>query len=128
MPCWKGDVTSRIGLKSPINRLFADHCKALELSASVYEVVLFTRHGAAGVCRENVVKKLSSMRRQSVLSAAIPVIEDLEGRRLFSTNTVQSLPFLLDFGSDQGEIADKDGQGTGLTRVQANKNGDQYNP
>src|SRR5437762_962659 len=68
------------------------------------------------------------MRRQAMLSAAIPVIENLEGRKLFSTNTVQSLPFLLDFESDQGEIADKDGQGTGFTRLQANKNGDQYNP
>ena len=29
---------------------------------------------------------------------------------------------------DQGETADKDGQGTGFTRLQANKNGDQYNP
>src|SRR5262245_9212204 len=54
------------------------------------------------------------------------VMETLEERRLFSTNTVQSLPFLLDFSSDKGEIADKDGEGTGFTRLQANKNGDQY--
>jgi hypothetical protein len=36
------------------------------------------------------------------------------------------LPFLLDFSSDRGEIIDKDGQGTGFTRLQSNKNGDQY--
>src|SRR5205814_2019308 len=33
-----------------------------------------------------------------------------------------------DFGSDKGEILDKDGQGTGLTRVQANTAGNQYQP
>jgi len=60
------------------------------------------------------------------MSAAIPVIQQLEGRRMLSTSTVQSVPFLLDFSSDKGEIIDKDGQGTGFTRLQANKNGDQY--
>ncbi|MDQ3441627.1 MAG: Ig-like domain-containing protein, partial [Planctomycetota bacterium] len=56
-----------------------------------------------------------------------PVIESLEGRRLFATTTIQPLPFALDFGSDRGELLDKDGQGTGFTRVQTNKNGNQYN-
>src|SRR5207253_3728714 len=30
--------------------------------------------------------------------------------------------------SDRGELLDKDGQGTGFTRVQTNKNGNQYQP
>ena len=38
---------------------------------------------------------------------------------------MQSLPFLLDFSSDRGELLDKDGEGTGFTRTQQNKNGDQ---
>ena len=72
--------------------------------------------------------KVVRPRRASIRSALAPVIENLEGRRLLSTTTVQSLPFLLDFSSDRGEIADKDGQGTGFTRVQANTAGDQYQP
>jgi hypothetical protein len=72
--------------------------------------------------------KLSRKPRAKVVSAAASVIESLEERRLLSTTTVQSLPFLLDFSSDRGEIADKDGQGTGFTRVQANTAGTQYQP
>src|SRR5688500_17962453 len=60
--------------------------------------------------------------------ACRPVIESLEGRRLLSASTIQSLPFFLDFGSDRGELLDADGQGTGFTRVQANKNGNEYQP
>lgn len=66
--------------------------------------------------------------KASLLSACMTVLEDLEGRRMLSTSTVQTLPFSLDFSSDKGEILDKDGQGTGFTRVQTNKNGDQYQP
>src|SRR3954466_6718517 len=58
----------------------------------------------------------------------MPVLETLEGRRLFSATTIQSLPFILDFGSDRGEVLDKDGQGTGFTRVQTNKLGTEYQP
>ena len=68
---------------------------------------------------------LTDGRKKSLLSACIPVLEDLEGRQLFS-GAVQTLPFNLDFSSDQGGILDKDGQGTGLTNVQANKSGTQY--
>ena len=67
-------------------------------------------------------------RRVKLVSAAGSVIESLEQRRLLSTTTVQSLPFSLDFSSDRGEIADKDGQGTGFTRVQSNTAGTQYQP
>jgi fibronectin type 3 domain-containing protein len=63
-----------------------------------------------------------------LVSAVIPVLEQLEDRRLFSTSTIQTLPFSLDFGSDRGELVDKDGQGTGFTRVQANKLGNEYQP
>src|SRR5256885_2278516 len=63
-----------------------------------------------------------------LLSAVIPVLETLEDRRLLSSTTVQALPFVLDFSSDRGEILDKDGQGTGFTRVQANKLGNEYQP
>src|SRR5436309_15823293 len=67
-------------------------------------------------------------RKKSLLSACMTVLEGLEGRRLLSSSTVQILPFTLDFSSDKGEILDKDGQGTGFTRLQVNKNGDQYQP
>ena len=56
------------------------------------------------------------------------VIETLEDRRLMSASTVQTLPFDLDFTSDRGELLDKDGEGTGFTRVQANKLGNEYQP
>ena len=39
-----------------------------------------------------------------------PVLEQLEVRRLLSAATVQALPFNLDFGSDRGELVDKDGR------------------
>ena len=56
-------------------------------------------------------------------SAWIPVIENLESRRLLAVNTVQTLPFELDFSSTVADsLVDKDGQGTGRTRVQANRN------
>jgi fibronectin type 3 domain-containing protein len=58
----------------------------------------------------------------------IPVLEQLEERRLFSASTIQTLPFALDFNSDRGELVDKDGEGTGFTRVQTNKNGTEYQP
>src|SRR5438105_2160172 len=97
------------------------------LSASGYGVVLLTRRTIVGAWENAVTKSVRSL-HASICNAAAPVIETLEGRALFSTTTVQSLPFLLDFSSDRGEIADKDGQGTGFTRVQANSNGDQYQP
>src|SRR4051794_20765577 len=74
----------------------------------------------------------SARRRQRLVLAAEAslrtVFEALEQRQLLSTTTVQTLPFSLDFGADKGEITDKDGQGTGFTRVQANTAGNQYNP
>ena len=61
--------------------------------------------------------------------AWIPVIENLESRRLLAVDTVQTLPFELDFSSSVADsLADKDGQGTGLTRVQANRLGNEYQP
>ena len=58
-------------------------------------------------------------------AAAAPktaAFETLEDRRLMS-----ALPFTLEFnGPVAGTVNDKDGQGTGFTAVQANKNGDQY--
>jgi regulation of enolase protein 1 (concanavalin A-like superfamily) len=71
------------------------------------------------------VYSLTDGRKKSLLSACIPVLEDLEGRQLFAT--IQALPYNLDFSSDKGGILDKDGTGTGFTNVQANKNGTQYN-
>ncbi|HYO08053.1 MAG TPA: Ig-like domain-containing protein [Tepidisphaeraceae bacterium] len=56
-----------------------------------------------------------------------PIIEGLESRRLFSATTVQPLPFALDFSSAVGnDVLDKDNQSTGFTRIQANKNGNEY--
>lgn len=58
-----------------------------------------------------------------------PILERLEVRQHLAANTVQSLPFRLDFNQNVSDsILDKDGQGTGLTRVQANKLGNQYQP
>ncbi|MCS7034412.1 MAG: choice-of-anchor D domain-containing protein, partial [Phycisphaerae bacterium] len=54
--------------------------------------------------------------------AWMPVLEGLEIRKLFGIDTIQSLPFLLDFSTDRGELIDRDGQGTGFTRVQVNSN------
>ena len=57
--------------------------------------------------------------RPAVTAAAF---ESLEDRRLMS-----ALPFTLEFDAAQnGTIADKNGEGTGFTAVQTNKNGDQY--
>ncbi len=54
-------------------------------------------------------------------------LEQLERRQLMATNTVVSLPFRLDFNTSVSDsILDKDGQGTGLTRVQTNKLGNEY--
>jgi fibronectin type 3 domain-containing protein len=56
-------------------------------------------------------------------------VEQLEIRRLLAIDTVQPLPFRLDFNSPVADsLLDKDGQGIGLTRTQANKNGDDYQP
>ncbi|HRK32662.1 MAG TPA: hypothetical protein PLD59_16480, partial [Tepidisphaeraceae bacterium] len=51
-----------------------------------------------------------------------PIVEDLEARKLMGADTIQALPFLLDFNSNRDELVDKDGQGTGFTRVQLNSN------
>jgi regulation of enolase protein 1 (concanavalin A-like superfamily)/fibronectin type 3 domain-containing protein len=57
-----------------------------------------------------------------------PLFQLLENRQLFGSDTVQTLPFLLDFGSDKGELLDKDGQGTGFTRTQSNNSSNSYQP
>jgi glucose/arabinose dehydrogenase len=69
-------------------------------------------------------------RLQRHLNAATrPVIESLEGRRLLSGDpTVFALPVLLEFDRTRGGVVDKDGQGTGFTWVQDNKNADEYQP
>ncbi|MEA2711462.1 MAG: large repetitive protein, partial [Phycisphaerales bacterium] len=59
-------------------------------------------------------------------SAWMPIVEQLEERRFFAVDTVQTLPFVLSFNTDHGDLLDKDGQGTGFTRVQANNAGNQY--
>lgn len=51
-------------------------------------------------------------------------LHNLEPRQLMAV----SLPFRLDFASDQGGVLDKDGQGTGFTQIQVNKLGSQYVP
>ena len=62
------------------------------------------------------------------------VAESLECRRLLSTdplayaNQVQSLPFALDFTHPVNGLLDASGQSIGFTRVQLNRNGDQYQP
>src|SRR5438045_3870332 len=66
--------------------------------------------------------------RRLLSRAARPIIESLEGRQLLSAATIQTLPFNLDFSSDRGELLDKDGQGTGFTRVQDNKLASEYQP
>ena len=54
-------------------------------------------------------------------------LERLESRQLLSGSTIQSLPFRLDFNQNIPDtIVDKDGQGTGFTRLQANKDGTEY--
>jgi len=68
----------------------------------------------------------SVIARCTLDSAVSTVIESLEGRSLFSASTIQSLPFVLDFSSDRGEVLDKDGQGTGFTRIQTNRLGTEY--
>ncbi|MBC7785347.1 MAG: Ig-like domain-containing protein, partial [Burkholderiales bacterium] len=56
-------------------------------------------------------------------------LEGLEHRQLMAAGTVVSLPFRLDFNATIADsIVDKDGEGTGLTRVQANKLGTEYQP
>lgn len=55
--------------------------------------------------------------------------EHLEIRRLLAIDTVQSLPFRLDFNSPVADsLLDKDGQGIGLTRTQSNRLGDDFQP
>src|SRR3954469_9380233 len=81
--------------------------------------------------RQAAVPSASSVRqsRSNLLAGCCqPIIEMLEGRRMLSSSTVQSLPFLLDFSTDRGELLDKDGEGTGFTRVQANNLGTEYQP
>src|SRR5215217_3810336 len=70
----------------------------------------------------------SGSKSRLLRSACGPVVDSLEDRRMFSATTIQPLPYLLDFGTDQGEVLDRDGQGTGFTRLQANKLGNEYQP
>lgn len=76
-----------------------------------------TGSGEVAVTKMPVMPKFDSLKL-----AWTPIVEGLELRKLFGIDTVQTLPFLLDFNSDRGELADKDGQGTGFTRVQTNTN------
>lgn len=57
-------------------------------------------------------------------------LETLEARQLLfgDPSVVQALPYALEFTEKRGGIVDVDGQGTGFTLVQSNKNGNEYNP
>jgi len=69
-----------------------------------------------------VIKMLNISPADRLNLAWKPIVEDLEFRKLMGADTVQAVPFLLDFGSTRGELVDKDGQGTGFTRTQTNSN------
>lgn len=74
-------------------------------------------------------QRMSPVSLDGLASAWMPIVEQLEGRQLFSSSTVQTLPFVLDFGSTVGnDVLDKDNEATGFTRVQANTAGNQYQP
>src|SRR5258706_12117394 len=83
----------------------------------------------AGISVVRTVRKF-----RSIENAVQPVIEALEGRQLLSgdplafQNTIQPLPYSLDFTTQQNGVFDAAGLSTGFTRVQLNKNGTQYQP
>jgi fibronectin type 3 domain-containing protein len=70
----------------------------------------------------------------SLAKAVRPVVEGLEERRLLAgdplafANTIQTLPYVLDFTKQVNGIFDKSGQSIGFTRVQLNNGGTQYQP
>ncbi|HXE53064.1 MAG TPA: LEPR-XLL domain-containing protein, partial [Tepidisphaeraceae bacterium] len=72
--------------------------------------------------------------RRSLAHVIRPVLENLEDRRLLSAdplayaNTVQTLPFALDFTKQVPGLLDASGQSIGFTRVQVNNSGNQYQP
>jgi fibronectin type 3 domain-containing protein len=74
------------------------------------------------------------LRSKSLAQAVRPVIEGLEERRLLAgdplafANTVQTLPYVLDFTKQVNGIFDRSGQSIGFTRVQLNTGGTQYQP
>src|SRR5262245_40953957 len=95
----------------------------------MYRKCLMARRGAWKATGEDQVLKLSAVgksSRERLRSACMTALENLEARQMLSTSTIQALPFVLDFNSDRAEILDKDGQGTGFTRIQANKLGTEY--
>ena len=63
-----------------------------------------------------------------IRTAIISAVEPLEGRRLMAgdASAVQSLPFVLDFDGVRAGLSDKDGEGTGFTWAQVNKDGTEY--
>ena len=71
---------------------------------------------------------------RALARAARAAVEGLEERRLLSSdpfayaNQVQNLPFALDFTHQVNGLLDASGQSIGFTRVQVNRNGDQYQP
>ncbi|MGB7156696.1 MAG: choice-of-anchor D domain-containing protein [Tepidisphaeraceae bacterium] len=70
-------------------------------------------------------------RHPSLIAAATrSVIEALESRRLMAGDpaTVLALPYTLEFDRTRPGVVDKDGQGTGLTWVQPNNAGNEYQP
>jgi len=79
-----------------------------------------------------VVRRFKSHR--PLAQALRPVVEQLEARRLLATdplayaNQVQTLPFALDFTKQVPGLLDATGQSIGLTRVQVNRLGTQYQP
>ena len=65
-----------------------------------------------------MLSRSKPMDRKSLRRAWMSVVELLETRALFSSTTVQPLPFALEFtGSVGNDVVDKDGQGTGFTRI-----------
>src|SRR5687767_12284932 len=82
---------------------------------------------SAGLKKQHVAIARPAFPAADLVSAWMPIVERLEDRRFFAVDTVQTLPFSLDFGANVGnDVLDKDGQGIGFTRVQANSLGTQY--
>ncbi|HRK31961.1 MAG TPA: hypothetical protein PLD59_12855, partial [Tepidisphaeraceae bacterium] len=69
-------------------------------------------------------------RPQRASRSMAAAVEALEARRLLAGDlvTVQAVPYILNFDKARKGVIDADGQGTGFSFVQPNKNGDEYRP
>ena len=80
--------------------------------------------------RGTLVSAGAAVVRHRIADSILPVIENLEGRRLLAGdfNTIRPIPYTLEFTAAADGVTDRNGAGTGFSFTQNNRARNEYQP